>query len=1259
MAQKEIYRLDIKVGVSGDSESKNKLTAVEKMTQQIEKRTKTLDKLSASPSIKIKDNSSNTINKLKSKAIELNRTKINPSVRITDNASNRISQISSKLKRLESTNIAVTLRINDQTSTYKNKVQAKSDKLKSTNVNPTAKTENASDKINNVKQKSDQLKDKKIKIQAVDEASKTVDKIQSKISGWIKTAAKKVITLGVAGTVALGGLGIGSAVNTFSKFEQGLSNVKAVTNATDAQMKQLSDTAKSLGASTTWSASAVTEAEQLLGQAGYSANETITALPGLLSLASAGSLDLSSATSIASSTLRGFNLDVSKTTHVADALALTANATNSDVTDLGESLKYISPVANALGISMEDAVAATGLLSNQAIVGSQAGTVLRQTMARLASPTKEASTMMKQYGINAFDAQGNMKPLSGVVNNLNSSLGKLTSQKRADVISTIFGTESMSGVMALMNQGGQSLSDLSSKLEGAKGAANKMAETKMDNLLGQWEQLKGAAETMQINLGEKLAPYAKQFVTWLTDKMPEIERKIISIVDYISKHTNEIKSMAEAVIGIGVAFTALSAAGKIRNAISGISSLVTVLKGSGVAAETAGIASGLSNIGMIGRLLPAIFTPAGFAIAASVGLIGAAVVAENDLMKKSITTTTEELGPLEKVMNELNGHLNKSRKEMVAAGLIYDDFGEGVSDNFKKAAQDSSKNLLKLEMNINRLTKSDKFDDANNNQLKNWVNDMAYEGINAIKEKQSQVKSELQKTFSLDGVTSAAEQGTLDYMDKFFGEGVNRELEIRNEMYAIGDKAIKDHGKLLEDDLNKLKEKAAELQQIKLEYANAESAGEQAYAKSKFTSAAERVTGVNSASELLQERAKEHQKAIDDTKANYDATIAKTQYHLDNDQNLSDTDRTNLQNAINENKTARDKALKEAEDAWKSDLETLYQAYPKAKGLLNEDTGAKFSSGEIVSRNTMDKIQQSHSGLNNITKSGVYALENNTTHDLETLYVSIDETTGKIKGLLNGANGDIGAYSDSEKEKLFSLQDQYSKTGSALQSLLTTHINLNNNDQVFNGAGSIIGELQNVQTATDGTKTGILDLNGTPVQITADASGAILSITEVNNKLKALDGTTVQARINLSTTFSQSAVEYGEQDGARFTKKYPENYLGTDNASAGINSVGERGMELVLGRRFYNFKGGEKVINNKQTTDLFKSANSKNNEPFQVKQGQYQLAQPQQVKLAGVGGNNVQVDVQVNSGQDVEGIIVEVTQKVGQKLREAFDNIKK
>lgn len=1272
LANKEVYRLDIKVGVSGDSESKNKLTAVEKMTQQIEKKTKALDKLNASPSAKFNDKASSTIDKIQSKAEKLNRTTAKTKIEAEDSASDVIKKVSSKAEKLNDKDVKTKVNAEGNAEKVIKATETSAEKLNRKEVKAKVNAEgNAEKSIKATESSAEKLNKKKVKvkIEADDKATSTINKIENKINGWIKTGAKKVIAIGTAGVMAAGGIGLGTSIKTYSEYEKGLSNVKAVTNATDSQMQQLDAAAKKFGSTTAWSARHVTEAEELLGQAGFSVNETISALPGLLNLASAGDLDLASATDIASGTLRAFNINASQSGHVADVLALSASATNSDVSDLGETMKYVAPVSQALGISLEDTAAASGLLSNANIKGSQAGTVLRQTMARLASPTKEALGLMKKYGINAFDSAGNMKPLSGVVDNLNGSLGKLTSQQRADVISTIFGTESMSGVLALMNQGGKSLSELSQQLKDANGAAQKMADTKLDNLYGQWIKLKAAVEHMQITLGEKLAPYAKQFVTWLTGKMPAITDKIVEMVDYASKHTEEIKSLAETVIGLGVAFTTLSAIGTIKEGFSGIASFVKLFKGANVAEEATTIAGGLSKIGVLGRLLPAIFSPAGLAIAASVALIGTAVVAENNLMKKSVTTTTEELGPMEKVMNALNGHINMSKKEMIAAGLIYDRFGEGISDSFKKGAQDASKSLLKIEMDINSLVLDDKFTEGDNNKFKAWVNDYVYDGVNAIRQKQSDITSEFQKTFSLDGTVSDSEKGVMSYLGSYFEEGVNKELKIRDEIYKIGDKAIQDHGEILDADMEKVKLKLAELQSVKLEYANAENAGEQAYAKSKFLSKTERITGIDSAAELIKERAKEHQDSIDETKAKYDKTITTSQYHLDNDKNLSDTDKTNFQKAIDENKTARDEALKQAEDAWESDLKTLYNAYPKARGMINEDTGAKLNDGEMKSQNKMDKIIKSHSGLSDITKSGVYALRNDTTKDLETLYVSVDETTGKIRGVLNGANGDIGAHSDEQKEKLLSLQNEYSNTGSVVQQLANDHAMLNtNNDQVINSTGTLIGELQNVQTAEDGTVTGILDLNGTPVQITSNANGVITRLDQVTSSVNSIPNSKT---ITIDTVISGVATSLGQGLGSgavnsvvnaasEVIKNIPQHYNGTDNASSGINSVGERGMELVLGRRLYNFKGGEKVLNNSQTVNLLKTRNKQDNEPFQVKQGQYKLAQPQQVQVVGGKGNSIQVDVQVNGGnQDVEKLIVDVTYEVGRKLKEALKNIKK
>ncbi|ASN68292.1 putative tail tapemeasure protein [uncultured Caudovirales phage] len=495
MANKEIYKLDIKINVDGDQEAKKKLTATERFAQQAEKRTKALDKIKASPSVRLKD-----------------------------------------------------------------------------------------------------------------KLSKPLQKIEGKLSSFSKSACSKLAAIATAGAVMIGGLGISAAVRDFSNFEQGLANVKAISGATAEEMQLLGNEAKRLGAATAWSAKEVTDAETLLSQAGFKVEETIAALPGLLDMASAGGIDLAQATDIAAGTLRAFGLAAQESSHVADVLAVTASRTNSDITGLGESLKYVAPVSKALGVSLEDTSAALGMLADANIKGSQSGTVLRAAFSRLANPPKKAADMIKKLGFSVFDAQGKMLPLGDVIGNLQKSMNGLTEQQKAQAVSTIFGIESMSGMLALVEQGPEKLKRLSNELENSNGAAKKMAETRLDSLQGQFTILKSAVEGMNIELGEKLAPYAKEFVTWFTAKIPDITNKIMEVTDKVFELAHKFKELNPATkkfigyLATGIVFFAPLSKG-IIGVTKGLTGLVGIggklgrflgiFKGASVVTEaTAAIATG-------------------------------------------------------------------------------------------------------------------------------------------------------------------------------------------------------------------------------------------------------------------------------------------------------------------------------------------------------------------------------------------------------------------------------------------------------------------------------------------------------------------------------------------------------------------------------------------------------------------------------------------------------------------------------------------
>ncbi|AWZ49808.1 phage tail tape measure protein [Clostridiaceae bacterium 14S0207] len=486
---------------------------------------KALNKVKASPSVRLKDKLSKPVDKIKSKMSKLNKVKANPSAKLKDKATKPAEKIEKKTKKVD-------------------KIRAK----------PTVKLK--------------------------DEATKPLNRIKAKLSTFSKSVCSKLAAIATAGVLMVGGLGVNAALRDFSNFEQGLANVKAISGATAQEMQVLSKEAKRLGATTAWSAKDVTDAETLLSQAGFSVKETVSALPGLLDLASAGELDLAQATDITAGTLRAFGIEASKSAHVADVLALTASRTNSDVSGLGESMKYVAPISKSLGISMEETSAAIGLLANNNIKGSQAGTVLRASLARLANPSKEASKVMKKLGFTAFDAKGKMLPLSKVIGNLQHGTRKLSRQQKAQAISTIFGTEAMSGMMALVEQGPEKLSKLTKELEGSDGAAKNMANTRLDSLQGQMTILKSAVEGMNIELGEKLAPYAKEFVTWFTGKIPDITKGVVKVVDSVSKLIKKFNNLTPAAnkilttVAIGiVAFNPLT------KVIKGTSTALTFLIG--------------------------------------------------------------------------------------------------------------------------------------------------------------------------------------------------------------------------------------------------------------------------------------------------------------------------------------------------------------------------------------------------------------------------------------------------------------------------------------------------------------------------------------------------------------------------------------------------------------------------------------------------------------------------------------------------------
>jgi TP901 family phage tail tape measure protein len=308
----------------------------------------------------------------------------------------------------------------------------------------------------------------------------------------VKAAIAAYLGFETAKTVIVG------AVRTFAQFEATMSGVKAVTQATTAEMARMTEVAKQLGSSTSFSASEAAAGMKLLGQAGLSTSQILTAIPSMLTLAAAGGLELARATEITTGTLAGFNLAVDQAARVADVLAKAANASNASVESMGEGIKFVAPVASSMGISLEAAAAAMAALSNAGLDGTLSGTGLRRVLSDLVQPSKQAQEALAGLGVNLADINPLTHELTDVLD--------VFASKNLDAASAfkIFGEQGAPVILALISQRDR-LRELNAEMANAGGSAAEMAQTMRDNLAGSLDELAGSAETLAIQFGSGMS----------------------------------------------------------------------------------------------------------------------------------------------------------------------------------------------------------------------------------------------------------------------------------------------------------------------------------------------------------------------------------------------------------------------------------------------------------------------------------------------------------------------------------------------------------------------------------------------------------------------------------------------------------------------------------------------------------------------------------------------------------------------------------
>ncbi|MBD5632448.1 MAG: phage tail tape measure protein [Clostridia bacterium] len=466
--------------------------------------------------------------------------------------------------------------------------------------------------------------------------SEKIDGVLSKVESMgtgLQRAGEKISSVGskltIGVTAPIAGLGV-AAVKTAADFESTMSQVSAISGATGDDFKKLEDLAKKMGETTKFSASEAAEALTYMAMAGWKTDDMLNGLEGIMNLAAASGEDLGTTSDIVTDALTAFGLSASDSGHFADILATASSNANTNVSMMGETFKYVAPVAGALGYSAEDTAEAIGLMANAGIKSSQAGTSLRSILSNLQGEVIFCGAGFGEMTVQTTKADGSMRSLGDILEDCRKAFANMSESERAANAEAVVGREAMSGFLALMTAAPKDIDKLNEAISNCNGSAKDMADTMNDNLSGQITLLKSQLEALAIQFITLIMPYLKQGVEWLSKLCTWISglddgtKKMILTIAGIAAAAGPVLT----IFGKGVTLigTLISAGGKLVSGIGGVISVGKTLFAGGTKIVT-GIGSLVAKLG--GGLLPALAAVPGpvWIVIAVIGALVAAGVA--------------------------------------------------------------------------------------------------------------------------------------------------------------------------------------------------------------------------------------------------------------------------------------------------------------------------------------------------------------------------------------------------------------------------------------------------------------------------------------------------------------------------------------------------------------------------------------------------------------------------------------------------------
>ncbi|EFK4036068.1 phage tail tape measure protein, partial [Escherichia coli] len=558
-------------------------------------------------------------------------------------------------------------RLNESRTREIQKMRELGGELKRHGISLTGSDNTIQQAIRRTEQYNNQLERERQALARVTRARERYSRAQE-TAGKLKTGGALAI-----GAAAAGGYAAGRFLQPAIGFGKEMSRVQALTriDKNSPQFKALREQALKLGSETPFTASDAASGQSFLAMAGFTPQAIQAALPGVLNMALAGGVELGETADIGSNILTQFNLTADQMDRVGDTLTAAFTRTNTDLRALGETMKYTGPVAAKLGISLEEAAAMAGMLASNGLRGSDAGTAMRASLSRLASPPKAAADALKELGVSVADARGKMRPMEDVLLDLYKATQKYGQVDQVSFFKDIAGEEAFVGLQTLVAAAGSGeLQKLTRELQGARGEADRVAKVMADNLDGDLKNLDSAWEGLRIRISDLVDGPLRSVTQWLTRML----EKITSLAQAHPVLTRQLLIAGGALLAMTATIGSLSLVigvlyGKLATLRIGFDILTRSMNVVRVLPALWGMVTG--SVSLLGGAIGALFSPVGLVVAA---LAGAAVL----IWKYWDPIRAFFAGVFSGIMERLT----PLRETFERFGPVFDAIGSGISQVF-------------------------------------------------------------------------------------------------------------------------------------------------------------------------------------------------------------------------------------------------------------------------------------------------------------------------------------------------------------------------------------------------------------------------------------------------------------------------------------------------------------------------------------------------------------------------------------------------